>query len=250
MHNIKSKFRFVDEVQKAKFSQSHCLLTISVGQGSHEEERFAATLELINASFNACTITLHDGLQRYTMALDKKEDPSYFYEISVKEGDFWLERNKKYYSKLTILKDIIRWGRWLSHPDFPVERNKILTLINQDTLYKKVFDETIDEYLSRYFKRLTDVASFDLERARRLCFDYLVEECAVLCLWVETGCQFELYPGKHNAAVNETRKRFVFSNNPDLLYSVGIGFNQRKDLPPQRFTLLKNQQELSLAEET
>lgn len=244
----KSNFRFVNEAQKAKFNQAHCLLTISVGQGSHEEERFAATINLINASFKECTITLHDGLQRYTIALDKEEEPDYFYEASVKEDDLWLERNKKYYGKLTMLKDIIRWGTWLNHPDFSLEKNRILTLINQDALYKQTFDNTIDDYLIRYCKRLTDVASFDMERARRLCFDYLVEECAVLCLWAETGCQFELYPGKHNAAVNETRRRFIFSKDPNLLQAVGIGFNRRKDLPPQSFVSVKNKQEEILEE--
>jgi hypothetical protein len=248
MSKMKANFRFVTEAQKAKFSQSHCLLTISVGQGSHEEERFAATLDLINASFNACTITLHDGLQRYTIALDKKEEPSYFYEASVEEGDLWLERNKKYYSKLTILKDIIRWGTWLNHPGFSRENDRIITLINQDASYKDVFDKTMEEYLSKYCSRLTDVGSFDMERARRLCLDYLVEECAVLCLWAETGCQFELYPGKHNAAMVETRKRFISSNNLELLNAVGIGFNHRKDLPPQQFTLLKNEKESSLVD--
>lgn len=240
---MRSSFKFVNEIQKARFNQSHCLLTISVGQGSHEEERFAATLNLINASFKACTITLHDGLQRYTMALDQKADPSYFYEASVKEGDLWLERNEKYYSKLTILKDIIRWGTWLTHSGFSSKRDEILTLINQDPAYKCIFDNTIDEYLTRYSNRLIDVSSFDKERARRLCFDYLVEECAVLCLWPETGCQFELYPGKHNAAVNETRQRFVLSKNLDLLYPVGIGFNHRQDLPAQQFTSLNKKEE-------
>ncbi len=240
---MKSNFRFVTEGQKAKFGKSHCLLTISVGQGSHEEERFAATVDLVNASFKECTITLHDGLQRYTIALDKKEDPDYFYELSVKEGDLWLERNKKYYSNLMVLKNIIRWGTWLSHSNFSLEKSKILTLVNQDALYKQVFDDTIEEYLARYCKRLPDLAGFDMERARQLCFDYLVEECAVLCLWAETKCEFELYPGKHNAAVSETRKRFIFSEDPNLLQAVGIGFNQRKDLPPQLFVSTKNRQE-------
>jgi len=58
MPRIKSIFRYAEEDDKAKFSSSQCLMTISVGQQTHEEERFDSTMELVNASFGSCVLCI------------------------------------------------------------------------------------------------------------------------------------------------------------------------------------------------
>jgi len=73
-----------------------------VGQATHEEELFAITLDLVNKSFASCTLLVDDSLQRHNMAINTTKDANFFYEIAVKEGDLWLERNRKYYDGLTI----------------------------------------------------------------------------------------------------------------------------------------------------
>lgn len=242
MGGIKVLFKRAD-AYKDSFKHSQCLLLISVGQESHEGERFKATVDLINSSFESCIISLYDSLQRHTMALDSTEEPDFFHEISVKEGDLWLERNAKFYNKLSGLKKISRWDVWLSHPNYLARRNELVTLINNDPSYKVVFDNTIDTYLARYCKRFNDLNDFDFHRARQLCFDYLLEECTVLCLWPELRCQFELYPNRHNDAIEETRKRFIEPNYSDLLRAVAIGFRNAKQIKPQNFELLKDLKE-------
>lgn len=222
---------------KTKFKSSRCLLTISVGQESHEGALLGATIELIKNHFGLCLITLHDTLQRYTMALNRKEDPNYFQEIALREGKAWLERNKKYYTNLKSPLKIISWNDWLNHPNYNEWLLKIKQEINMDTSYKKIFTDTVTEYLDRYCKRLNDPSLFDYKRAQKLCHDYLVEECAILCLWPETNCQFEIYTGNHNAAVKETLKRFVFPKHPDLLHSVKVRFRHKKSLHAQHFEI-------------
>ena len=76
MTRVKSFFRYVSETEKSKFCSSQCFLTISVGQQTHEGERFESTMELVNASFQSCILCIDDSLQRHTMALntDKNAD--------------------------------------------------------------------------------------------------------------------------------------------------------------------------------
>ena len=220
--------------EKEKFKHSKCLLTISVGQEVHEGEKFSTTIELINSSFQSCIMLIDDSLQRHTMALEREEDADFFYDHSIQEGNLWLERNEKYYKNLTILDKIIRWDMWLFHAAYHEQKNKIITLMQNDPDYKYAFDETIEEFLRRYYKRAMHKTIFDIERDRKLCRDYLVEECTALCLWIELNCHFEVYPNKRNLAMDETHKRFVQPSFPHLLNGVAIKFKNRKQFKPQR----------------
>ena len=116
MSYIKPVFKYKNTITKETFKQAKCLLTISVGQEVHEDNKFAATIDLVNASFGSAVLLIDDSLQRHSMALNKNQNADFFYDISIAEGDLWLERNKKHYQNLTILEEIIRWDKWLKHP--------------------------------------------------------------------------------------------------------------------------------------
>ena len=118
MKNIRASFKGVTDKDKENFKESSCLLTISVGQEYHEGERFAATVELINQHFDACTISIYDSLQRYTMALNSNQDPHDFHFLAATEGSLWLKRNKEYLKKINNLKAVYRWDMWLKHSNF------------------------------------------------------------------------------------------------------------------------------------
>lgn len=247
MSYIKPVFRCSD-AEKAKFNTSQCLLTISVGQEVHEAEKFEATIELVNKHFKSCIMMIDDTLQRHTMALNTPYDADFFYEHSVTEGYLWLQRNKKYYSKLTILNQIIHWNTWLAHPEYKNKKDQIESLIQHDSSFHDCFESTITEFLNRYYRRLVESEHFDRQKAHQLCYDYLVEECTAMCLWPELNCQFEVYPSQRNDAMTETHKRLVVQNYPDLLHAVAIKFKNRKQLKPQRFNLIM-QNEAELQEE-
>lgn len=231
MSRIKPVFR-CDEALKRQFGKSKCLLTISVGQETHEGERFFSTIDLIQNTFSSCTIALHDSLQRYTMALDYEGNEEDLHSKAASKGDDWITRNEKYYKKSKIPVIITRWDDWLNDSNFGFNKEKILREMHEDESYRGLFNQSIVEYLARYCRRLEKPGLFDMKRAEKLCLNYLLEECAVLCLWSKTGCDFELYAGKHNVAMVATRKRFVSST---ALQSVTIGFNRRPDLKPQNF---------------
>lgn len=244
MANIKPLFKNLSSDVKTKFQYSQCLLLISVGQEAHEGERFEATIDLINGSFKSCIVLLYDSLQRHTMALNSIKEPSAFHETAAREGTLWLERNQKYLNKLTILKDVTRWDMWLNHSNFTAQLNQLKAVIDRDPVYRASFEDTISGYIDRYSKRLQDSSCFNYERARELCFDYILEECAILCLWPTLQCQFEVYPNYHNGAIEATRKLFVLPNYPDLLHAIRLGFRNAKQVKPQHFALLHNEAEL------
>lgn len=236
MLQIKSVFR-CDERFKHQFSKSNCLLTISVGQETHENGRFLSTLALIERSFSACVIALHDSLQRHTIALSEQGEADSFHERAISVGDAWLERNGQYINKLRVPLKIIRWDQWMRDTKFLESKDRVLLELKRCFKYREVFSSTVEDYLSRYYRRLKHENLFDKERGQRLCMDYLIEECAVMCLWPNVGCQFEVYTGKHNAAMIETQKRFL---SDEMLQSVAVGFNRRPNLKPQSFNFQKN----------
>lgn len=251
MNRIKPVFKCSDAYKKM-FKDSQCALTISVGQKAHEGETFAATVELVNNSFQSCVILLDDSLQRHTMALNTQENADFFYETSLKEGDLWLKRNEEHYRKLTILKNIIRWDTWLKHPQYLKEKNKITLLIENNFFYKKIFDETIKEFLKRYMSRSNQNKLFNLEKARIHCLDYLTEECAILCLRskLKFNSHFEIYPSRRNQAMNEIHKNFILPKYSNLLLPVAIKFKNRNTLQPQYFELLRNIKKENINEQT
>ncbi len=242
MQKIKAVFRNIADSTHAQFKNSRCLLTISVGQATHEGEMFEATMELINASFDSCILLIDDTLQRHTMALNKPEEADYYNNIALQEGELWLARNKKYYSSLTIPIKIMRWDFWLNHPKFNAKRNEIIQLTENDLAYKSTFVHSIEAFLKKYCERLVDTTHFDIEKARRLSFDFVVEECTALSLWPELFCHYEVYPNRHNKAIEESRKRFVLAHYPNLLHAVTIGFKNAQQIRPQQFTLIQTRE--------
>lgn len=238
MSRIRPIFKGMTEEEKNRFKYSKCLLTISVGQQSHEAELFNMTVDLVNEHFGSCVLLVDDSLQRHTMALDSQNDANYFYNISVDEGDLWLQRNEKYYCKFSIPVEIIRWDKWLNHPNFREQQEKIRNLIRTDIDFRTAFDRSIEKFLKKFCERLSNPSSFDIKRAWQLSLDYLVEECAVLCLWTELKCNFEVYPSKRNQAMDMTHKTFVLPMYPDLLHAIEIKFRNAQQKKPQFFELL------------
>lgn len=232
--SIKPVFKFNGTSYDGLLENSKCLLTISVGQEVHESEKFFSTIQLVNRSFNSCIVLIDDSLQRHTMALDNKHDPDFFYEISLQAGDQWLQRNSKYLKELTILEDTIRWDKWLKHSDYSTQEAKIKRLMLDDVTYRDAFEKTVEIFLDRYYRRLIGKLDFDIDRARKICMGYLIEECTALTLWPETNCNFEVYPGQRNLCMDATHKRFVLPAHPNLLHAVSIKFKNRGQLGPQR----------------
>lgn len=223
---VKASFKDCHIAERKSFNQSSCLLPISVGQTVHENEKFKATIELINRTFKTCTILIDDTVQRHTLKINSinlSDDDAY--KKSLIAGDMWIERNYSIYEKMSIPYNVIRWNQWLYHNNFNTQLKFIQDLYNNDINYKKAVDESINEYIERNVKRGL-INGLDLKRASLLCLEYLQEECAAMTLWPEGNYNFEVYPTGRNKAMSATYELIIRCENSRLLKSVSLRFKK------------------------
>lgn len=208
------------------FKNSRCIMPISIGQKIHEGEKFKATIELINRTFKESIILIDDIVQRHTMKIANiTSSEEELYNRAVKEGELWLERNKSVLNMLKIPYKIITWIKWLKHVEFAKSYTLVESQYNNNIMFKDAFNKNIEEFLIRY-KKLNQDLSFNYDIAFSLCLNYLKEECACMCLWVEEECEFEVYPSGRNKAMEATYKILIQPKYPNLLRSVALRFKK------------------------
>ena len=223
---LKASFRECPISDRKIFSKSKCIIPISVGQAVHEGKKFLAAMKLIDASFSACTILVDDSVQRHTMAIDHLGGADELHKLAVEVGSDWLERNQSGYKDLTIPYDIMRWDDWLAKDTYKASYERVKKYYSESSLYQNAIHANIDTFLSRYLGRLPNKSHINDDRAFSLCLDYLLEECAVMCLWVENKYEFELYPSGRNEAMAATYEHLISPFYPDYLRPVALRFKK------------------------
>lgn len=222
----KASFRECPVDDRKKFSDSKCIVPISVGQKVHEGEKFLATIQLINASFQACTILVDDSIQRFTLKIDEPHSSlEKLHGDALEHGNKWLERSKQTHELLSISYEIMRWDDWRTHQDFKKAYERVENLYNTDELYRNAIHANIDDFLSRYGSRVDD-GNFDKQHAFDCCLQYLKEECTVMCLWALGEYHFEVYPSGRNKAMAATYEKIIKPSHPNLLKSVALRFKK------------------------
>lgn len=196
------------EALKNQFSKSKCLIPISVGQKYHEGDEFSATIELVNRTFQSCTIMVCDSLQRHTLSIQTNLRQDVIHPEANQKGNEWLKRNENIYKHLTIPYNIIRWDRWLCHEGYEEQKRKT------DLLYEisGLFQDTVHSTAKLFLKRLATrnlVNENNYKAAFKACVDYIKEECAVIPLWISEGFVFEIYPGERPEPVKVIFDHFI-----------------------------------------
>jgi len=223
---IKASYKDCSLSDRALFKRSKCIVPISVGQSIHEGEKFKATIELINRTFQECTILIDDVVQRHTLKIANMEKSAEeLYQKAIDEGKQWFARNRCAYNALTIPFKTITWEKWLNHVNFPKVHKEVNNQYNSNTKFKQAFHDNITEFLTRY-KKHNEHLQFDYDTGYALCLDYLKEECACMCLFVEEKCEFEVYPSGRNKAMAVTYEFLIKPKYPNLLKSVALRFKK------------------------
>ena len=93
-------------------------LQISVGQESHEGEKFKSTIEWTKNRFTKRTkskvyICINDSLQRWNYVFAGMSHKQAA-EKAIALGDEWIERNSNIYNQIPNAQ-FTRWESWLSH---------------------------------------------------------------------------------------------------------------------------------------
>ncbi|KTD17232.1 hypothetical protein [Legionella jordanis] len=222
---VKASFRENPPEERKLFPQSSCLMPISVGQAIHEGAKFEAVIKLINSSFKQCTILVDDSVQRHTIGIMNDASPDELYQLAVEEGDHWLKRNEMAINQLSIPVDIMRWDDWYNSTDYINSHLRVQNEYETNQAYQKAIHANIEEFLTRYLSRYNQ-EDIDQQRAFRLCLDYLIEECAVMCLWTQKGYDFEVYPSGRNKAMGATYEYLIKPLHPTLLRPVALRFKK------------------------
>jgi tRNA-dependent cyclodipeptide synthase len=196
--------------------RSACMLPISVGQKYHENDKFIATIELINSQFGECTVVVADTLARHTSLKESENDTDDTIRQRLRiKGDEWIKRNAKALKKLTIPHKIVRWDEYLEHQKYQNKRKRIESLYTDDQPFKKAVEGAMAGFLRRYKQQhINKKKIFGEEKAFEDSLEYVKEECAVLILWPETeNCDYLIYPNKLHEAMYNLRRRFIAQDN-------------------------------------
>jgi len=222
----KASFAGCSLEERKRFSESHCVVPISVGQPYHEFEKFEATINLINKSFKQCTIVVGDTLQRHNIATRYDVSLEKAHIMAKKTGDAWINRNAPFYQRLTIPYSIIRWDHWLHSSHYPINREKIDKLYEINPVYKRAFDLNIENFLNRCKERGDKI--IDETLLKNNCLNYLKEECAVVIDWPNFGYNFWVYPRYIGEAMDLTLQLFL---NPgkQIMLAIPLRFRKREN---------------------
>jgi hypothetical protein len=211
------------------FPNSSCILPISImGRKEHEGKRFESTMTLINKSFQNCTLLIVDSLYRHTLKIDFPNNTAEnLLEQAKDAGQAWLNRNSNALKILTIPHQILYWNHFLNNVEFSKHYITVSDLYEKDDDFRSSIRLSIEQYLSRYLKRTGVINSFDKEQGLSSCVDYLKEECAGMCLWVDGQYDFEVYPTGRSPALAMAYKMLIQPSYPNLLKPVSLRFKKK-----------------------
>ena len=225
---VKASFAGCSIDDRKLFSDSRCILPISImGRKEHEGKRFYATLKLVNRTFKSCTLMVVDSLYRHTLKINHPEfEEAVLWEEAEEAGRSWLTRNQEACRLLTIPHQIIHWQECLSHADFSRQYKIVLDLYETDILFREAINRSVEQYLDRYLNRKEKGVDFNYSQAFGYCLDYLKEECAGMCLWVDGQYDFEVYPTGRSPALAMSYERLIQPSYPTLLKPVSLRFKK------------------------
>src|SRR5262249_6417603 len=151
----------------------------------------------INSEFKCCLILVADTLQKYNLTSADR---------AFQAGNQWIEKYSDMFSKfLSIDYKISRWNEWIEQSIFASRKATIEQLLKKVDNYSKAMNESVKEYVDRYRKRTTETndSTFDEKQISDNCRRYLIEECAVILMLVETNYKYIVYPGKETSILGE-----------------------------------------------
>lgn len=212
------------DFEKNQFHHSHCCLAISVGQPYHEGERLRAAIDYINENFAQCTIALGDTLQRHNIEPSLAETETY--QLALKAGDDWLERNTHYIQALTIPYKIDRWDTWLNTADYRASHALVYAAYENDSNFRAGFHKTIDQFVNRLRNR-NDLNEQKLREVAQNSLAFLLEESTIIMLlWQREGYNYIAYPGAMIDALAVTYKKFVAPYQDHLVKWLPLDFRR------------------------
>ncbi|MCW5590300.1 MAG: tRNA-dependent cyclodipeptide synthase [Legionellales bacterium] len=211
---------------KKQFATSSCVLPISLGQHYHQDDRLEAILQFINTHFQSCHVVIADLLQRHNLMMTENltEDNASNYLLA--QSDRWLERHTPLFEELSIPLKVYRWADWFDSADYRRQRDLTEQAFHEDIVVHSAIMKTSRQFTDKLMRRYPELSK-DKERIEWHCHNYVMEECAVMPLWVREKWNFEVYPAKRLPAMIAIYEKFVKPFYPDRLRWVRLEIRRR-----------------------
>ncbi|MCE1114381.1 MULTISPECIES: tRNA-dependent cyclodipeptide synthase [Pseudomonas] len=219
--NLKAYFNKGGE--ELDFTGKRCVLAISVGQEYHEEQKLSSTVHLINKSgFSQVKVVVADTLQRHNK---HGKSPGEALSASIRDGDAWLARNRKYLAGLEAPVSISRWNQELASDRYADLRQQVNALYRDSEDLRGAIESTIGVFIERL--RLRDPEA-DLERAAAQCREYILEEVPIILpQWAQEGYDYVIYPQQMTHAMAEARRLLIEPHAPERVHWLPLKFKKR-----------------------
>ncbi len=184
---------------KESLKSATCVLPISVGQEYHMGSIFRETLLQIQETFSCVIIVVADTLQKNSLILkgcpiDEAE------QRALKNGDQWLADNREVISSLPEgFCTVMRWNEWLEQPSYRVKKREIDEKFIQDASFTDSVQAAAIEYRKLHHQKAKAAMRRNIDSGS-LCREVILEEGAVIGLWIERGYHYMAYPIEHSPA--------------------------------------------------
>jgi tRNA-dependent cyclodipeptide synthase len=178
-----------------------CTLGVSVTSPNWQDEHFASILDFAAAHFKTIRIDVTDLLYRHNFMAEGL--PPHEAETRANAlGTSWLARHQEFIDACPVKPEVIRWGHWYDHPDYP----EVFDGVSRAYATTAVLREAIESDVSGFFRRLgREPTEIERQSGR----DYLVEEVAVMILQARELPGLRIYPGEQLACLDVVRRGLV-----------------------------------------
>lgn len=205
-------------------NDSTVILMISVGQYYHEGEKFEKTVLKLGQRCKNCVVMVNDTLQKYTLNIDNEHSLDYLYQVALKNGSLWIQRNASALNKMGIPYQIIRWDDWLKDKNYNWAKAQVDSLYQNSAHFRQAVQQTAESFILRFIKNHPE-KKINLSRAFDLCRYYILEDCAVILpLWAKKGYKYVLYPNQRTPAMQVAYDLLVPNN---LLHQITLKFKRK-----------------------
>ena len=227
------------ETAEKNDASTSALVSISVGEPYHEGEELEALLRAVQKKFTSVSVMVVDTLQRFTLAMKENLSPENLILKSRSLGDTWIQRNQTYLKKYNLFHRILRWDDWLETKGHLNNLKLLEQLQRLNPSFEKALFETSEFFLQRFFKKYPERLS-QITEMKTLCLRYLMEEAAIMPLWVTKEFHYEVYPKRRNGALRGAYELLVQPYYPHLLKPVYVKFKKVKVMETPRKMELSN----------
>ena len=173
-----------------------CMLGISLGNASMEEDKLEASIRWISENFTYCALVVGDSIYRYTLQATKKMSPEESKPAALQTGRDFIA---KYDPMIDRYRDSCNF-EWVcmsevqQHANFEEHLQVYQQLYAENDLFQTLVDESSNKYLSGAFD-MESLSAHEKAEKLNITINYFVEESAIFtCLCEENQCVL-IYPG-------------------------------------------------------